>query len=153
MKSVILWLITEASANDLGRIVSIAFYDQGGVAIAYSDDGVHVFMFAGEPIGYLEADAFYTYRGELMGWFEEGWLRDRDGRCVAFSEHAMGGPERPEKTAWPAQLMKQRIPTQERRDPRSLRPIHSNTWSTLSTLQFFARELRGWPGGPGYRRV
>jgi len=144
------WPIIQVPAMQAsGVLLSIAFYDQGGFAIAYCDDGVHVFLFAGEPIGYLEADALYTYRGELMGWFEEGWLRDKDGRCVAFSERAVGGPQRAEKKAWPAQLMKQRIPTVERRDPRGLRPIHSNAWSALSMLQFFAREPRGWPGGPG----
>jgi len=129
--------------------VSIAFYDRNGAPVAYSDDGVHVFLFSGEPVAYLEDDALYSYRGELMGWFEEGWLRDKDGRCVAFSEHAGAGPQRPVKEPWPHPSPKQAQPIPERRDPRSLRPIHSNAWSEQTADEFFAHSPRRWPGGLG----
>lgn len=133
--------------------MSIVFYDQGGAAIAYCDDDQHIFLFAGEPVAYLETDAVFGYRGDLMGWFERGWLRDRDGRCVAFSETAQGGPRLPDKKAWPGQLLKQGVPARERMDPRGLRPIHSNAWSALTTLQFFARERRPWPGPLGNGKI
>lgn len=129
--------------------MAITFYDRNGGAIAYSDDDVHIFLFSGEPIGYLEAEALYSYRGELMGWFEEGWLRDKDGRCVAYSEQATGGPLQPVKARRPSPSVKQTLPTQERRDPRSLRPIHSNAWSNQSAFEFFSRLPHAWPGNLG----
>lgn len=129
--------------------MAITFYDRNGHAVAYSDDDVHVFLFGGEPIGYLEAEALYSYRGELMGWFEEGWLRDKDGRCIAYSEQATGGPIQPVKGRRPSPAVKQTLPTQERRDPRALRPIHSNAWSNQSAQEFFSHSRHVWPGNLG----
>lgn len=125
----------------------MTLYDRTGVAAAYSDDDTHVFLFGGESVAYLDADALYTYRGELMGWFEDGWLRDKDGHCVAFSERAKGGPPHSVHGERPYQSAKHAIPTLERQDPRSLRPIHSNAWSTQSASEFFSRLRHGWPGG------
>jgi hypothetical protein len=129
--------------------MSITFYDRSGVPVAYSDDGTHVFLYSGDPVAYLEDEAMYAYRGELLGWFEEGWLRDKDGHCVAFSDHAAGGPPHAVSGRRPYPAMKQAIPVAQRRDPRSLRPIHSNVWSTLSALEFFSHLQHRWPGGLG----
>ena len=127
----------------------ITFYDRNGNAVAYCDDGVHVYLFGGESIAYLESDALFSYRGELMGWFEKGWLRDKDGRCIAYTELASGGPQQPEKLRTPTQAVKQSLPVQERQDPRPLRPIHSNAWSAQSARDFFSHLRFSWPGGLG----
>lgn len=129
--------------------MTICFYDRDGSGIAYCDDGKHIFLFSGEAVAYLEDDAVYSYRGELIGWFEEGWLRDKDGRCVAFSEQAAGGPPHSVRQSKPHQSVKQYMPTEEHRDPRALRPIHSNAWSSLTAFQFFTHVPRSWPGGLG----
>jgi hypothetical protein len=127
--------------------MDITFYDQVGTPVAYSEDDRTIFLFTGEAVAYLEADALFSYRGELMGWFEEGWLRDKDGRCIAFSGHAIGGPPHPAKEARPHESVKQISPTQERRDQRTLRPIHSNAWSSQTALEFFSHLRHSWPGG------
>lgn len=127
----------------------IVFYDHSGGAVAYSDDDRHIFLFSGEAVAYLDSDAVYSYRGELLGWFEDGWLRDENGRCVAFSEHAMSGPHRPAKKVRPNPQLKRPIPVEERQDPRALRPIHSNAWSHQSAAEFFQRSPQRWPGGFG----
>ena len=116
----------------------ITFYDRTGVPAAYSDDDVHVFLFGGRSIAYLDSDALYSYRGELMGWFEDGWLRDKDGHCVAFSERATGGPPHSIPGIRPRKSVKRAHPEQGRQDPRSLRPIHSNAWSALDAGEFFS---------------
>jgi hypothetical protein len=131
--------------------VTTTFYDRHGSAIAYSDDDVHVFLFDGEPVAYLEDDAMYSYPGELMGWFEDGWLRDKDGRCVAFSEQAQGGPPHSVNERRPYPALKQALPLQQRRDPRALRPIHSNAWSALTATDFFSHQRQRWPGVLGDR--
>jgi len=130
-------------------IVSITFYDRSGAPIAYSEDDRHMYLFGGEPVGYLDAEAFFSYRGELLGWFEDGWLRDKDGRCIAYSDQAAGGPPLPEKLRRPSQSVRQTLPLLERQDPRPLRPMHSNAWSTLTAQDFFSRFRHSWPGGLG----
>lgn len=135
--------------RDFRSPVYVVFYDRDGAPVAYSEDGEHIFLFGGEAIAYLEDDAVYSYRGELKGWFESGWLRDKDGRCVAFSEYATGGPLRADMKPEPQRALKQSLPTRERQDPRALRPIHSNCWSVLTTIQFFDHPLHRWPGGMG----
>ena len=127
----------------------ITFYDRNGSAVAYSEDGIHVYLFGGESVAYLEDDALFSYHGELMGWFERGWLRDKDGRCIAYTEHAAGGPPQPEKLRHPVQECKHALPVQERQDPRPLRPIHSNAWSVQSAEEFFSHLRHVWHGGFG----
>lgn len=129
--------------------MDIVFYDRTGAAVAYSDDRENIFSFNGEAVAYLDADAIYSFRGVLLGWLENGWLRDRDGRCVAFTDHAVGGPQRPWKKAIPTALPQQSLPAKEQKDPRTLRPVHSNAWSTLSAEAFFLHLPRRWPGGLG----
>jgi len=127
----------------------LALYDRDGAAIVYSDDGEHLFLFSGQPAAYIDADAVFSYRGEQLGWFERGWLRDKDGRCVAFSEKAAAGPHVPARGPLPPIAPKQPLPTLERQDPRALRPLHSNTWSNRSAIEFFARSPLRWPGNLG----
>jgi 4-fold beta-flower domain-containing protein len=124
----------------------IDFYDQSGHAVAYSDDGQHIYLFTGEAVSFIDSDAVYSYRGEQLGWFEKGWIRDKDGRCIAFSDRAVEGPHRPSKRAKPEKAVRQPRPSKEATDPRALRPIHSNAWSAQSAKDFFSRLPRGWPG-------
>jgi hypothetical protein len=130
-------------------IVTITFYDRSGKAVAYSEDRVHVHLFSGESVAYLDSEALYSYRGELMGWFEDGWLRDKDGRCIAYSEQATGGPPQPVKGRRPSESLKQSVPIEQRQDPRSLRPIHSNAWSSQTAEEFFSHLRHRWPGRLG----
>lgn len=122
------------------------FYDRTGTPIAYMEDGAHIYFYSGQPVAYLEEDAIYTYRGEQLGWFEDGWVRDRSGRCVAFSEHVLGGPLRPRTRPKPHRGHRLLQPPKETRDPRQLRPIHSNAWSQVSARDFFSSRSRLWSG-------
>lgn len=122
-------------------------YDRAGYAVAYTDDDEHIYLYTGEAVSYLVDGALYTYRGEQLGWCDTGWIRDKDGRCVAFSEAATNGPSRPPMGIKPPQAVRQGRPPKEPRDPRALRPIHSNAWSTLSAREFFANRSHRWPGG------
>lgn len=126
--------------------MSLEFFDRSGHAIAYSEDDEHIYLFGGQPVAYLVSGAIYNYRGEQLGWYENGWIRDKDGRCVAFSELVSGGPPRPTMGLRPAKVVRQVRPQMEPRTSRSLRPIHSNAWSGLSVQDFFANRAHRWPG-------
>lgn len=127
----------------------VALYDREGTAVVYSDDRVNIFLFSGQPVAYLDADAVYSYRGEQLGWYEGGWLRDKDGRCVAFSVDAGAGAVKPSRVSEPTSSKKQSIPVVQRQDPRVLRPMHSNAWSSQDATAFFARAPLRWPGNLG----
>lgn len=124
----------------------VTFYDRSGIAIAYSDDDVHIYLISGQACCYLDGAAVFSYSGALMGWFENGWIRDKDGRCVVFSESATGGPPRPTKQAMPEKRDKQLRPPDGKKDPKPLRPIHSNAWSDQPASAFFSHLPHHWPG-------
>ena len=124
-------------------------YDRFGDAIAYSDDGEHIYLFSGEAVCYLVAEAIYCYHGEQLGWYEDGWIRDKRGRCVAFSQWAVDGPRQIEINPHPTQSPRQPRPTKELCDPRVLRPTHSNAWSEIPAQDFFSPRSHTWAGGMG----
>jgi hypothetical protein len=123
--------------------------DHEGNAVAYSDDGENVFLFSGVPVAYLDVGAVYSYRGEQLGWFELGWLRDNNGRCIAFADDTVAGPHKPQLKPFPPTGQKQSIPTKARPDPRALRPIYSNDWAVQSGADFLSRSPKHWPGNLG----
>jgi len=126
--------------------VPIIFYDRNGVAVAHSEDERHLYLFTGQAVAYLEAGALYSYPGHLMGWFKEGWLRDRDGRCVAYAARAIGGPVHPPAKALPVQSAKKPQPVELLRDKLTLRPIQSDAWSDQTALDFLLKKALPWPG-------
>lgn len=69
--------------------------DRHGRSVAYSPDGEHIYTWAGRPIAFLVDNRVHAFSGRFIGWFEDGWLRDRGMRCVAFTRAAIGGPVRP----------------------------------------------------------
>ena len=44
---------------------------------------------------FINNNAVYTYQCRYLGRFENGFLRDRDGRAVSFVRGASGGPATP----------------------------------------------------------
>lgn len=118
----------------------MVFYDCHGTPVAYTEDGIHVFLFTGEPAAYFEQDAVYGYNGKQLGWFNNGWIRDLQGLCVFFSENASGsGPVKPIKRICPIKSIKQIKPIKSIREIRRIRPINQLAWSPLSGKQFFAQ--------------
>ncbi|HCP31946.1 TPA: hypothetical protein DIT45_01645 [Candidatus Acetothermia bacterium] len=51
----------------------IDFYDHSGSSVAYTQDGIHIYTFSGEPVAYLDGDSVYSFSGEHLGWFEDGF--------------------------------------------------------------------------------
>ncbi len=44
------------------------FYDESGSAVAYSDDGTHIYLFSGQPVAYFQRDSVYSFGGRHLGW-------------------------------------------------------------------------------------
>jgi hypothetical protein len=117
----------------------ITFYDQSGEAVAYLDeDGESIYLYGGEPIAFLSGEGIYSYAGRYLGWFEDGWVLDRSGNRVFFTENATGGPVRPVRAVRPARGARSARPARGAREARPARPVRSSSWSRLTGENFFS---------------
>ena len=113
-------------------------YDRNGVPTAYSEDGEHIYLFNGQPVAYFYNDTVYGFKGRQFGWFENGWIRDLQGKCVFFSENASAsGPVKPVKRVAPVKSVGRVRPVKGVRQVPKVRCVNSLSWSQLSGKQFF----------------
>lgn len=116
----------------------MTFYNSHGKPIAYSENGTDIYLFNGQPIAYLSGDAVYSYNGKHLGWFEKGWIRDKKGYCVFFTENATGsGPVKPVKQVSSVKSVKSVKPVKNSKQSPSIKAADSLSWSTFSNEQFF----------------
>ena len=116
----------------------MTFYDSHGEPIAFSDNGVDIYTFRGKPVAYLNDNKVYGFNGHHFGWFENGWIRDKSGRCVFFTENATGsGPAKPAKSVKPVKSVKSVKPVKSIKQVASAKAANSLSWSQLSGVQFF----------------
>lgn len=117
--------------------MALDLYSHSGEPIAYTEDGQHIYLFSGAPVAYLDGDAVYSFSGNHIGWFEDGWIRDLKGGCVLFTDGAQGGPVRPVKHVKPVKGVKHVKPVKGVKQVKSVKAIKSLSWSPLSGKQFF----------------
>ena len=115
------------------------FYDRKGKPTVYFlNDGEHLYFFDGRPAAYLFEDAVYSFDGEQLGWFEEGWIRDRKGLCVLFADQPLfEGPARPAKSEPPARQEPKSRPYRRQRKQKMAKAAARPAWSDLSPAEFF----------------
>ncbi|MBD8239493.1 4-fold beta flower protein [Pseudomonas fluorescens] len=113
------------------------FYDRSGTPIAYTEDGVHVFTFSGQPVGYFHDESLYSYVGKHLGRIANGLIRDNRGQVVFFSSDAVGGPMKPMRQLTPLKGLKRLMPLKSMRQLPPMRPMLANSWSQLSGQQLF----------------
>ena len=118
--------------------MTIDFYCKTGEPIAYSEDGETIFLFSGAPVAHLSGDAIYAFSGEHIGWFENGWIRDKKGGCVFFTADARGGPVKPVKHVKPVKGVKHVKSVKGVKQVKSVEAVKSLSWSPLSGKRFFA---------------
>lgn len=117
--------------------MAIEFYDKSGAPTAYSEDGEHIFLFSGVPVAFMDGDAVFSFAGRQLGWFEDGWIRDKSGHCVFFTHDATGGPVKPVKHVKPVKGVKHVKPVKGVKQVKSVKAVKSLSWSPLSGPQFF----------------
>ena len=119
----------------MGR--DMTFYDKTGKAIAYTEDGEHIYLFTGKPVAYISENTVYGFNGHQFGWFENGWIRDLQGACVFYTENASCGPVKPVKQIKPIKSIKGIKPIKSIKQIRKIKPIFSYGWSAYSNESFF----------------
>ncbi|WP_410522680.1 4-fold beta flower protein [Pedobacter sp. ISL-64] len=48
------------------------------------------------------ANIYYSFNGRYLGWMQNGWFYDRQGRPSLFSNGASGGPSKPSRASAPS---------------------------------------------------
>ena len=102
-------------------------------------DKIHIYSWEGEPVAFVEKGAVFTFDKKHLGFYEEGWLRDKNGKCVAMVEPAGPMGPNPPKT-------KHREPPGEKKEAPPLpeikelppKPLKKAAWSNLSDKDFFS---------------
>lgn len=117
--------------------MAIDFYSKLGAPVAYMEDGRHIYLFSGKPVAFLSGNAVYLFSGKHIGWFEDGWIRNRVGKAVFFTTNASGGPIRPVKRVKPVKGMKRVKPVKGVKQVKSVKRTKAFSWSDLSGEQFF----------------
>ena len=114
-----------------------SFYDRYGQQIAYTEDGEHIYLFDGKPVGYIYKSSVYAYSGSHLGWIDKGWVFDHAGNNVFFTENASGGPTKPVKWVKPVKSVKRVKPVKGVKQLKPIKSPRSMLWSELSGIHFF----------------
>lgn len=109
----------------------MTFYNNVGDSVAYSEDDIHIYLFDGTPVAYIDGDSIYAYSGIHLGGFLNGWIRDHGGNCMFFNEESTGGPSKPFKKFKPFKGFKEFKP---------FKPFATLTWSDHSSEDFFKQQ-------------
>jgi hypothetical protein len=124
------------------------FYDKNGRPTAYSEDEIHIYLFNGEAVGYLDGDSVFSYSGTHLGSYEDNWIRDHSGNCVFFTDETSGGgPVRPARGVKPLKSVKSAKPVKGVKQVKSAKAGKSLSWSKLSGEPFFRQKPHGLTGG------
>ncbi len=128
-------------------------HDQTGEAIAFIDDDntVHIYR-SGYVVAWLWGRHIFTFHGEHIGWFDDGWVRDHDGNAVAFSADASAPPKRMPMSPPELRKAKSKAPAKpSSRGELPQAPAFSGNWGLVSGNAFFGCivDEYGAPHGPG----
>lgn len=115
----------------------LTFYNRDGEPIAYTEDNMHIYLFNGSSVAYLDYDSVYSYTGKHLGFFQDGCIWDHKGQCVFFTERASSGPLKPIKKIKPVKGIKKVKPIKSVKQVKPVSPIRSSSWSPLSSQEGF----------------
>lgn len=109
--------------------MSLDFYNQNGEAVAYTDDGTHIYAWGGKPLAYLSGAHVYSFEGQFRGWFEDGWVRDRNGDAMLFTKTSTGGPMKPFLQFQQFKAFKEFLPFKGFQEFVPFKPFYTLNWS------------------------
>jgi hypothetical protein len=107
------------------------FYDCHGEAVAYVDDGQHIYSWDGRPIAFISGEHVYAFSGNFIGWFNNGWIWDKNGKAMLFTEGAKGGPLKPMLKLRSFKGFKQFLPFKGFKDFVPFKPLLTYQWSNV----------------------
>lgn len=117
-------------------------YDKHGRSSYFLDlDKIHLYSWDGKPAAFVEKSAVFTFKGAHLGWYDEGWLRDPEGKCIGYAEPGKGGPNPPKmKPPESPPAEKQEPPEKPVIEKLPDRPPRKAAWSELTEAEFFKKK-------------
>jgi hypothetical protein len=117
---------------------TIIFYDRNGHAVVYLFRREIFYSFQGQPLGYVDrTGAIYWWDGRYLGFWQEGWIRDAQGFCLAFQRDAVGGADKPRCGPRPEWGGREPVPARAKTEPAPERAMKIANWSELTVKTFF----------------
>jgi len=128
-----------AERKELERREYYPLYNKKGKANFFLDeDKIHIYSWAGVPVAFVEKAGVYNYAKKHLGWYEDGWLRDAEGKCLAMAEPGGKSVPNPPRIKHPeAPGAKQEPPERPVIEAHPGRPVRKAAWSAQSDEQFF----------------
>jgi len=114
-------------------------FDKNGKAAYFLDkDKIHIYAWDGKPVAFVEKSCVFNFKKKHLGFYDEGWLRDLEGKCVGFAEPGRGGPN-PPKARPPAEPPAEKKEPPDKPEIKKMpdRPPRRPIWSPLSDQEFF----------------
>ncbi len=108
-------------------------YDRNGVPVAYFLLSGEIYATDGRPLAYLVGFYIYAYNGRFLGFFNNGWILDKQGYHVLFTRNSYGGPRKPFCRTPVYPHYRQYAPLKALRQLPTQFPMPRLGWSALST--------------------
>ncbi len=113
-------------------------FDRKGKAVAFRMRD-YVYDREGKAIALVRERSLFTFAGDFLGRFEDGFYRDARSRAVAFEKGATGGPTKPVPERNVIAPLRQELPhPPEKLEVPPRPPFRSNQWSDLDWDAFIA---------------
>ncbi|MBD5458707.1 MAG: hypothetical protein HDR27_09085 [Lachnospiraceae bacterium] len=114
------------------------FYDSRGNPIAYTQDGEYIYLSNGNPAAYISGNKVYGLNGHHLGWFENGWIRDKRGYCVFYADNVHSvRAVKPAKHVLPVKSVRHVLPVKSVKQVSLSNEVNNSSWSNLSNESFF----------------
>lgn len=65
------------------------YYSKEGKTIIYQI-GEYLYTIKGKPVAFLSEGAVFTINGHLLGYYGDGWIRDKRNNAVMFTDNCSG---------------------------------------------------------------
>lgn len=104
------------------------FFDRSGRPVVYLHNG-YLLRWSGQRVAIVQNHAIYSLSGGHVGYIRDGWIRDRRGHAVSFSQGSTGGPLPPIPHIAPVKAIPPIQPIAPILPLASLMPIPSFSWS------------------------
>lgn len=76
----------------MNKEIDVIYNRYGEPTLRLLDNGRFV-GFDGKSYGFLSKKHIYNYKGQHVGWFEKGIIRDQNGACIGFGENPTDSPK------------------------------------------------------------
>jgi hypothetical protein len=95
--------------------------------------------FDGKSYGFFDGVHLYNYKGQHVGWYEDGVMRDHDGACVGFGEAPSDFPRPflPFKQYKPFPAFVEFEPFRPFKTFAPFKPIKKFGWSEIEPMGLF----------------